>query len=467
MFTRLVRLELLNLWRAPRLAAAMAIFAAVLLLSGIVSWRRMVHDNRIKASVAAEERQRWLGQGDKDPHSAAHYSVYAFRPSPALAAIDPGILPFVGEAVWLEAHLQNDLLFRPQQDVPLFERIGLLDPAGLLIRIGPLLIFLLAFNAAAREREHGLLALALSTTTAPHPYLGAKATAVAFAAAATLVVPVALAGTLAIHSATDSVDGVARLAGWIVAALIYITILSAIAVSVAIAVRSAQAAFATLFAVWVALVLAPLPTASAAATWLSPLPSFQQMKLRLAEDAPAYWTPETGTEQVAAILERYGAAREEDLQRTINIRGAQLDEAERHAQAVFDREIGGFYDRVQLHDNTYARLGWLSPAVAFDVASSAFAGTDFFHHRHFVDGAERYRRALVNRMNADLIPHPAVNGRDHTADIRLWSQIPAFDYQPRAVSSAIQSAMPASLGLVCWLFGGAVLVAGTAARLRP
>jgi ABC-2 type transport system permease protein len=467
MFARLVRLEILKLLRDRGPTAATVAFAGVLLLSGVTSWFGVQQDARTKAAVAAEERQRWLGQGEKDPHSAAHYSVYAFKPARPLHAVDRGIVPFVGEAVWLEAHLQNDLLFRPQQDANAVERLGLIDPAGLLIRFGPLAVFLLAFAAAAREREHGVLGLALGTARTRGAYLGAKVLAVIAVATVALVGPVLLTGAMSMANAGARADDVVRLGGWTLAAVAYVAALSAIAVSVCVLARSVQTAFAVLLLGWLVLVLAALPGASATAERISPIPSFQEVKLTLVRDAPAYWTPETGAEQIASVLQRYGSASERDLQRSVNVRGAQLDVAERHAQAVFDREIGGFYDRVQAQDRTYARLGWLSPAVAFAVTSAAFAGTDFYHHRDFIDFAERYRRALVNRMNADLIPHPAVNGREHTNDIDLWSEVPAFEYAAPATWSAMSAAMPGLLALAGWLLGGVVLLAVTATHVRP
>jgi ABC-2 type transport system permease protein len=198
------------------------------------------------------------------------------------------------------------------------------------------------------------------------------------------------------------------------------------------------------------------------------VPSFQELKITLAREAPAYWSAETGAEQVAAILERYGAATTEELaQKNVNVRGAQLDLAERHAQAVFDREIGGFYDRVAGQDRLYGSLGWFSPAIAFDALSSAVAGTDFTHHRDFIDAAERYRRDLVNRMNADLIPHAAVNDREWTNDARLWAEVPAFTYVRQPLADGAGSAVSAAFALAAWLavsLGGLSIVSR---RARP
>jgi ABC-2 type transport system permease protein len=378
-------------------------------------------------------------------------------------------MPFVGEAVWLEAHVQNDLLSRPQQDANGFERLGLVDPAGLLTRFGPLAIFLLAFSVAGRERERGVLALALGNTPARRTYFAAKIASIATVSIVILVLPIALIGALSTATGSGhTIDEAMRLAGWTLVAVAYVSVVSIIAVFICLTARSVQTAFAGLLVTWVVLVLAALPAASAVADWRSPLPSFQQMKLVLADEAPAYSTPETGADHIGSILRRYGASRESDLAaQRINVRGAQLDLAERRAQEVFDREIGGFYDRVAAQDATYARLAWLSPAVAFDVASAAFAGTDFSHHRQFIDSAESYRRALVNRMNADLIPHPAVDGREHTNDLALWSQVPAFEYEPPPAAHAVRSALSALLALGCWLLSACGLGAVGAKYVAP
>jgi ABC-2 type transport system permease protein len=281
-----------------------------------------------------------------------------------------------------------------------------------------------------------------------------------------LIVPIVLVGAVAVATAsTATADAIARLGVWTLGGLAFVGVLAMVGVAICMIARSPQAAMATLVLVWVAAALAALPGATALAERLTPMPSFQEMKLVVREEAPAYWTPESGAQQIDTILKRYGADNETALQ--INLRGAQLDLAERHAQQVFDREIGGFFDRVEAQDRTHARLGWLSPAVAFSVVSAAAAGTDFASHRHFVDAAEHYRRDLVNRMNADLIPNPAVNGRLHTNDNTLWSQVPEFDYRQPPLADAIRPARAAVVALLGWIAIGMLLLAVTARTLRP
>jgi ABC-2 type transport system permease protein len=38
-------------------------------------------------------REQWLHQGVKNPHSAAHYGVYAFKPKMPLSLVDQGVDP--------------------------------------------------------------------------------------------------------------------------------------------------------------------------------------------------------------------------------------------------------------------------------------------------------------------------------------------------------------------------------------
>ena len=82
----------------------------------------------------------WYNQSPKNPHSAAHYGVYAFKPRLAPAFLDPAVEPYTGVAVWIEAHKQNDMLFRPAQDATLAQRFGDLTVALVFQVMLPLVI---------------------------------------------------------------------------------------------------------------------------------------------------------------------------------------------------------------------------------------------------------------------------------------------------------------------------------------
>ncbi|RYD40600.1 MAG: hypothetical protein EOP83_35040, partial [Verrucomicrobiaceae bacterium] len=74
-----LKLELIMLLRGGRTLAAAIVFAFVMVLSGVSSYTASRHSDAEKASIAHAERMRWLSQGAKDAHQAAHYSIYAFK----------------------------------------------------------------------------------------------------------------------------------------------------------------------------------------------------------------------------------------------------------------------------------------------------------------------------------------------------------------------------------------------------
>ncbi|MBL8297841.1 MAG: DUF3526 domain-containing protein [Rhodanobacteraceae bacterium] len=460
---RLLLLEFTLLRRERRVWWSLVALALLVVGACLVTAQEQIRGSAAKADIAAAERQRWLGQGVKDPHSAAHYSIYALKTSPALSLLDPGVDPYVGQAVWLEAHHQNDGLYRTQDEAPVLQREGLANPAALLISIAPLFAFLLAFRAVALERERGTLRLALGVGTAPLRLIALKATACVGVLVLLLIVPVGLLGAaFCVREGTFSTDTTLRLALWCMAMTVYFVIVVMIGMIVAARITHGRAALATLFGLWTVLVLALPRWASDAVAVSWPLPSTQSVQQALQERAPAYWSAEQGASQHAALLARHGVQRKEDL--PVDLRGAELDMAERHSHDVFDEVLGGFYDQVSEQDLVHSLLGWISPAIAMQSLSPALVGSDFAHHREFIDTAERYRRDLVNRMNAAVMKPVASAGAAQPAgDAALWSQVPEFRHSRPALWTA-PTALPA---LVTWLVAGVLLLAVTLRRLRP
>ncbi|UHQ25109.1 DUF3526 domain-containing protein [Lysobacter sp. 5GHs7-4] len=446
---------------------ALLCLGALVLLAFVANSAQLAQANADKHRIAKEERARWLGQGEKDPHSAAHYSIYAFKPAPILAALDPGVEPYVGQALWLEAHAQNDMLYRPQGEASLLQRSGAVSPAGLLIGFAPLVAFLLAFGAMAVDRERGTLRLALGAATRPAAIVKTKALAIWLALLAVLLLPSVLAAAaLAVARQALDADFLLRLGAWSLTMAAWLGLLAALGLAVASLAHGVRTALAVLFGVWIVFALALPRWADSAVERARPLPTTQSVKQRLAEEAPAFWTAETGRENQARLLAQHGVRSKEALK--VDLRGAELDMSERHGYRVFDRVLGDFYQRVLAQDRAYAAWGWLSPAIAVQSLSPAYAGSDFAHHRAFIDGAEAYRRTLVNRMNQDVMAHPTQNGgARHTNDVSLWSQIPEFRHAAPTLTAAWGNAAPALWALSLWCVLGLSALALAARRLRP
>jgi ABC-2 type transport system permease protein len=108
MISRIARKELIETLRDGRFRILAAVVLAISIASLAAGWKyyRDVQTQHEQARRAT--REQWLAQPQKNPHSAAHYGIYAFKPKSRLSMIDTGIDPYVGVAAWLEAHKQNE-----------------------------------------------------------------------------------------------------------------------------------------------------------------------------------------------------------------------------------------------------------------------------------------------------------------------------------------------------------------------
>jgi ABC-2 type transport system permease protein len=200
--------ELTELWRDGRLLLAGGLMAALLLTALLVGWQRQSEVEGERIAAQTMDYDAWVAQERRHPHDAAHQGMHVFKPLPETAVIDPGITPYVGSTIWLQAHRQSELRFRPAQDATGLQRFGNLSVAWVLQVLGPLLVIVLGFNAFAGEREQGTLRQALSLGVPPRRLLWGKALALV-AALAVCLLPL-LAVAVAAPAMQADGQGVAR-----------------------------------------------------------------------------------------------------------------------------------------------------------------------------------------------------------------------------------------------------------------
>src|SRR5687768_4324815 len=113
---RIIAKELRELIRSARFAWSAVFLYALLLVSLLDSISYYKRETAIRNDASEATYQQWLEQGAKNPHSAAHYGFYAYKPVSPLAIIDKGLDDYLGNAVWLEAHNQNEVTSRQITD---------------------------------------------------------------------------------------------------------------------------------------------------------------------------------------------------------------------------------------------------------------------------------------------------------------------------------------------------------------
>ncbi|WP_342750775.1 ABC transporter permease [Termitidicoccus mucosus] len=202
MITVIARHEFTATLRDGRFRLCAALVGLLLAAALLAGWSFQRDLAARRAAAVRHEHAHWIGQPDKNPHSAAHYGLHVFKPRLSPALLDPGIEPYVGSVVWLEAHNQNDFTGKPAEDATAAQRFGELTAVLVLQLLLPLLIIVNCFGTVAGERERGTLRQVFALGVSPARWLLGKM--FGQAAALTLaVVPAVVVGSLAVWLARE------------------------------------------------------------------------------------------------------------------------------------------------------------------------------------------------------------------------------------------------------------------------
>jgi ABC-2 type transport system permease protein len=467
MIRRIAAKEFLEMVRDGRFRVAGGIVAVLLLASLGAGWQQYRALKAQHDSAQSAERSNWLGQRPKNPHQGAHYGVYAFKPKMQLSMVDAGVDPYVGVAVYLEAHKQNEFRFRPAQDAATSsQRFGELTAATILQLLIPLLIVLLTFSAFAGERELGTLRQVLSLGVDGTRFALGKAAGVA-AALALIVVPATIMGatTLQLTSSGGLLAGDASRTILMAAAYAgYFAVFLAISLAVSALAPSSRAALIVLLAFWILNGVVATRGFSDLAGYLRPIPSEVEFDTNLQRDL-------SDTRELNVKLDRirdelflkHGVNRIDDL--PLNFRAISLQEAEEHGYEVFEKHYGDLFDRFERQNAVYQWGGVVSPLIAVRSVSMGLAGTDFAHHRHFTTAAEAYRRTIIRYMNDDILVHPVRAGEEYVAGSELWRRVPEFQYEAPGALWALGHYAASMAWLAIWLVASVAALAVAARRL--
>lgn len=444
--------ELIETLRDGRFRWSVIIVFVLLLVSLLTSWRAV--DSEIKERQAAKqgERERWLNQDEKNPHSAAHYGNYAFKPKSLLSALDDGIDSYAGVAVLLEAHRQNQFEYRKAAEATLVERFGDVTAALAMQLLLPLLIALLAFSAFTREREQGTLKLALSLGAPPTQLMWGKLLGV-FGAILIIVAPATLLGVAILSQSLEMrLDG-ARYAAMVAVYLAFFLTWGALSLAASAWANASRSALIALLSLWFVQSFIAPRVAMHLADERHPLPSLRAYYDEIRKDIrggidghnPA---DKRRAELEARLLKEYGVDSVHKL--PVNFDAIAMQEGEDYASRVFDKRFSNLSRRYDEQQRFYQLAGLISPTISIQTLSMACAGTDIWHHRHFAQAAESYRRLLVRELNMDMAHHSKTGDWQYKAGKDLWQKIPDFQYQPPDLAWAMSNATESLLMLMGW-----------------
>jgi ABC-2 type transport system permease protein len=446
--------ELKELFREGRFRIATSIVFVLMLTSLFVSNRYYKYVNDQHEAAKKNARNEWTGQGDKNPHSAAHYGTYAFKPKYPLALIDNGVDKFSGVSIFLEAHKRSDAQYMAAQDQTGLSRFGDLTPDFVLIFLVPLLIILLGFNSMSREHESGTLRLLLSQGVKPITLVIGKWLGL-FLPVVLIVFPIYLIAAFLLSGISNfgefSLEALTLL---FIVYIFYYAIFTNLTLLVSSLFKKSSLSFVALLAIWIVSCLAMPKITSAVAEELYPYPTQSEFEARIVADKSSgldietSWTAES-KRLADSVLHHYHVDSVSQL--PINLDGLLMQRGEEHDAEIYFKHYNLLKDTYENQTSVYQAVAILSPFLPTRFLSMALCRTDYASHWNFADAAERYRMMLVGRMNGDMVDNSRTGEWDYLADEKLWESVPDFEYQPPGYA-AVMNANRSNLSiLIAWV----------------
>lgn len=462
MLLKIALKELKELVREGRFRVMSVVIVAMLLVATLISYHHYQWVNAQHEAAKENTRNVWVSQDKKNPHSAAHYGTYAFKPKYPMSLIDQGVDKYAGLSIYLEAHKRNEAQYVAAQDQTAIARFGDMTPDFVLLFIVPLFIILIGFNAFTREKESGTLRLLKSQGISSWKLAGGKWLSV-FISCLFLVIPVYILTLILLSNAKDFGElNFGALSLLFVFLLIYYIIFINITLFVSAWTKKSNVALVTLLAVWMVVCLGMPKIANRVAEEFYPYPTQNQFVERVLQDEKNGFDGHDPYAVQAKKLEeetlkKYGVDSVHKL--PFNWDGYRMQKGEEHTAMIYFKHYEALKQTYLDQTRVYRATSILSPYLPARFLSMALCRTDYQAHWHFSDAAEKYRIMMMDKLNMHFAENSSYGDWAYQADKSLWSSIPDFTYEPPGYNKIISDNMENSIVLVMWsLISGALLL---------
>ena len=369
----------------------------------LVAFLGIIQNNKLNSEQEeAHEhiRSQWDEMEASNPHSAAHYGTYAFKPVSVLNSIDEGINSVTGNVLRLEGHRQNDIVFSEASQSLMISKFGKLKPSLIFQFIIPLLLIFFSFNTYMSERNSGRLKLMFVQGASLRKVVFSKVLSIWFIGLFLLLITLFFQLLFNINNLNS--DVLTRLFILFLSYSFYYLILINITVLLSVIFKSSTAALSLTVLTWVFWTIF-FPTIMGNTTEkLSPLPTRIEFKEAMSEDRSKGIDGHNprGERRDAlekATLEKYNVDKLEDL--PINFSGIVMQEDEEYGNMVWDKHFGDLYTQLEKQKSNYQISGLINPFASLQSLSMGSSGSDIFHHLDFLTKAESYRRIFIKTLN--------------------------------------------------------------------
>lgn len=439
------------------------ILLGVSVVTGISYYSDMAEQHQQAEELA---RAQWENQGDKNPHSAAHYGTFAFKPVTVLSVFEPGVDRYTGVSIFLEGHRQNFAAHSMAEDTDSSRRFAELTPAFIFAYLFPLFIILAGYRSITAEKESGMYRFLKSQGVSNGQLIAGKTLGL-WAVILLIYIPFLVIGWIFLMITGGVGEHLSAFLLMGLVWLLYFGVVAHITISVSAFTKSSGSSMVVLLSLWILSTLLVPRLITNVASGVYPVPNtsefYEAVRTDLTEGIDGH-NPysEHSVAFRDSVLSAHGVDDVEDL--PFNFRGMMLQEGEEFEKKIYDHHFAKIDTIHRDQNRLFSMSSLLSPTIAARMSSMAAAGTDMHAFNHFSAEAEAYRIELVRELNLDL-KYNAVGDQaaGYTAGQDFFTRNIAFTYeQPEYLFSDSAQLMPLVLSFV-W-FGASILILTVAAR---
>ena len=426
----------------------------VVLLGTIQNRKQQNYRNEAQEHV----RNQWDSLEAMNPHSAAHYGSYAFKPLSVLNSMDSGINDFTGNVIKLEGHVQNEIVYSEASQALSISKFGKLKSSLILQYVIPLFLIFLAYGSITSEKETQRVKLLVLQGISITKLTFAKSLSIWMYGFLLLVTTVAIQSMI---NVTD-LELFSRLMLIIVSYGFYYYIISSLTVYFSAILKNNTSALSSILAIWIMWTIFLPKIWGNTVEKIHPLPSRQNFKADMKEDRskgidghnPRDKRREDLKEK---ILEEYGVDSLKNL--PINFDGIVMQKDEEYGDQVWDKHFGNNYNILSKQKFMYQLSGFLNPFASLQSTSMGFCGTDMIHHLDFLRKSEDYRRYLIKTLNdAHAFGGSKTGDWGWTVDSSFFKSVEGFAYATPKINEKIKYYFIDLVALLFWGIAITVLI---------
>jgi len=438
--------------RTPWLLGTSVGFVLVLIFSIVLGNYQTKKQSERYKTAKNELRAQWESIDAMNPHGAAHYGTYVFKPANLLSSLDEGVNSITGNVLRVEGHVQNEIVHSEASQMQSVSKFGKLKSSLLLQYLVPILLIFLAFRSISSEKQSGRLKLLVLQGVKPLSLVLGKTLSICLYGIGLLAITVLAYSLFNLTDLNSEVLG--RTALFFISYSFYYFIITGLTVFFSARWENPTIALTSMLGIWIIwTIFLPNILMSSVEKWHE-LPSRNEFKSAMKEDRSKGLdghnpSDERKEELEARVLKDYGVDSLSKL--PINFDGIVMQEDEEYGNKVWDKHFGELRSVLAKQKKSYQLGGFVNPFISLQNASMGFAGNDNLHHQEYLVQVENYRRVFIKMLNDKHAFGGSKTGDwGWKADNDFFKSVPAFEYQPTVLASVFPHYRIDLLFLAVW-----------------